>query len=46
MPIEPCFQGSPVGFVAHRFLAVDDDLSSNGAITYSLQQITPAVIGV
>ena len=36
-------QGSPVGFVAHRFLATDDDLSSNGAIAYSLQQIAPAM---
>ena len=34
-------QGTQVGTIITRFVAVDDDLSSNGAVVYSLRQISP-----
>ena len=35
-------QGTQIGTIIARFVAVDDDLSSNGALVYSLSQISPS----
>ena len=34
-------QGTQIGTIIARFVAVDDDLSSNGVLVYSLSQSSP-----
>lgn len=34
-------QGTQIGTIISRFIAVDGDLSSNGAVVYSLRQLSP-----
>ena len=36
-------QGTQIGTIITRFVAMDDDLSSNGALVYSLRQLSPSV---
>lgn len=35
-------QRTQIGTIITRFVAVDDDLSSNGALVYSIRQLSPS----
>ena len=37
-------QGTQIGTIITRFIAMDDDLSSNGALVYSLTQLSPTSV--